>query len=159
MGFFLPFLTVSCGTQEITVSGVELFTSDSLSISDLQTLPLTIVLPAVFIVVAIVVGIVAGFLRQRFAPIVGVVAGLLGTANMFLLKTGISNELLLRNNDASIPGDGGGIGNLPLPGLGDFLRDSGLIQVKYLVGYWLALGCFLIALIVNIWLTIRSRRE
>jgi hypothetical protein len=156
--FFLPFLTISCGSQEMTVKGIELVTDSHTTASNIRSLPFTIVVPAVLIGIALVVGFVAGFLRYpTTAPALGAIAGVLGAASMVALKLAITNEILSPNT-ADDPTNGG-IGLGQLPGLAeDLLKKTGLIQVEYHMGYWLALSLFVVALAVNIWLLVRYRR-
>jgi hypothetical protein len=121
--FFLPFLVISCpgyGSQE--VNGVQvafgyIVSGERLSsVTDNQLLQPKI--PAIIALVAALAGILFSFFKKQHAFVLCMIAAIVGFSGMFLLRLNIDAEAASR-------------------------ASQGLV-VQYAIGYWLALGGFLV---------------
>lgn len=140
---FLPFITISCGQEDITLTGTELLnlTEDTSELS-----PLLLVSAAV-VVGAIIVGVLAGFSKRVKASVVGLIAGIAGAGGLLLLRQAINAEIFA--SDDSLEG--------MERAADEFLKAN--MEVSYEVGYWLAIGLFSAAAVLNLWLIARVRQK
>ncbi|RPJ07660.1 MAG: hypothetical protein EHM28_06380 [Spirochaetaceae bacterium] len=127
--FFLPFLVVSCpnhGSREI--NGVQVAFGYSVSggslstVTDNQYFPPAI--PGIIAMIAALAGVIFSFFKKQISFILCIIAAVVGFSSMFLLKLNIDAEAAKKAGD-------------------------GLI-VRYAYGYWLALGGFIIVLLLII---------
>lgn len=156
---FLPFLTVSCATQEYKVRGTDIIDLFGLSSQsyDYEAIPESVVVLSVLIVLAFLWGGVVSLFKSRLASLIAALAGGVGTVCMIALQFALDHELDKPADD--IPDSGGIIPGDIIDTGRDLLSSSGLLKVNYQSGYWLILALFGVATLFNIWLTLRPPRQ
>jgi hypothetical protein len=140
---FLPFITISCGQEDITLTGTELLNLTE----DTSELSLLLLVSAAVVVGAIIVGVLAGFSKRVKASVVGLIAGIAGAGGLLLLREAINAEIFA--SDDSLEG--------MERAADEFLKAN--MEVSYEVGYWLAIGLFSAAAVLNLWLIARVRQK
>jgi hypothetical protein len=87
--FFLPFITMSCGAQDVSLSGVQLATGLDIGQRRLDPNPLVDLA-----LLAALIGLVIGFVRWRALSLLSMLLGLAGAALLWLLKALLDAEAL-----------------------------------------------------------------
>jgi len=128
--FLMPWVSVSCAGQDIIqVSGLDMVTGsyDVPAGEELGDMPSESEPFAIWALVAAAVGLIVSLFAWKIGYILRILSGLAGIGLLIALKTKISNDFTSQMSDEMM----------------------GIVQVKYLIGYWLTLVAFAAAAIVS----------
>jgi hypothetical protein len=123
--FLLPWMSVSCAGEDIIqVSGLDMVTGSYNVPDESISSGSESELFAILALISAIIGLVACLIRHKVAFFTRVISGIAGIAFLVLLKLKIDNNI--------------------------FDEGQGILQVNYLIGYWLTLLAFVTAIIVSI---------
>lgn len=123
--FLMPWINISCaGAPIISASGFDMITGAYNVPTDyIDSNPQSEIF-AVLALIAAIVGLIACLIRHKIAFFTRVISGIAGIAFLIALKLKIDRDI--------------------------FSQSEGILQVNYLLGYWLTIIAFVSAIVVSL---------
>jgi len=123
--FLMPWIEVSCaGVPIMSTSGFDMVTGSYNVPTDYTNNTPQSEIFAILALIAAVVGLIACIIRHKIAFFTRVISGIAGIVFLIALKLKIDKDI--------------------------FSQSEGMLQVNYLIGYWLTIIAFVAAIVVSL---------
>lgn len=129
--FLMPWIDISCtGVPIMSASGIDMVTGSYDVPKDYTNNNPQSEIFAILALIAAIVGLIACLIRHKIAFFTRVISGIAGIVFLIALKLKIDKDI--------------------------FSQSEGVLQVNYLIGYWLTIIAFVAAIVVSL---IRKRHH